>query len=255
MPTGGTAAQTPAMITLAPATLAAFTDYVRRAEDRMEATLGADGPFLWCETNTQRERKIVGGSVEAEMWEGNKAIPIPDGLIHDWVGACFAPKATIEQTLAMVQNYDNHKNIYKPEVVDSRLIERRGNHFQIFLRLLKKKIITVVVDSYHDVYYRQLSPTRWFCRSYTSSIAEVESPNTPKEVILAPDTGYGFMWRLYSYWRFEEKNGGMFLECRAMSLTRDIPTGLGWIIEPIIRKLPRESLINTLAATRKALTS
>lgn len=45
----------------------------------------------------------------------------------------------------------------------------------------------------------------------------------------------------------------MVVECRAISLTRDVPFGLGWAIEPIIQKLPKESLINTLEATRRAL--
>ena len=62
-----------------------------------------------------------------------------------------------------------------------------------------------------------------------------------------------FLWRLYSYWRFQEKQGGVFVECRAISLSRNVPLGLGWMIEPIIQKLPRESLINTLKATRQAL--
>jgi hypothetical protein len=43
------------------------------------------------------------------------------------------------------------------------------------------------------------------------------------------------------------------MECEAVSLTRDIPSGLGWLIEPIIRQLPRESLVNTLRKTREAL--
>ena len=61
--------------------------------------------------------------------------------------------------------------------------------------------------------------------------------------------------RLDSYWRFQEKDGGVYVECRAISLTRDVPKGLGWIIEPIVRKLPKQSLINTLTATRQALLS
>ena len=71
--------------------------------------------------------------------------------------------------------------------------------------------------------------------------------------MLAPDSGYGFLWRLYSYWRFQERDGAVYFECRAISLTRDVPTGLGWIIEPIIRKLPRETLVNTLESTRRGL--
>jgi hypothetical protein len=113
----------------------------------------------------------------------------------------------------------------------------------------------VVLDTDHDVQYSAIEAKRWFCRSYTTRIAEVEEAGTPKERALEPDTGYGFLWRLDSYWKFDEKKGspGVHIECRAISLTRDIPLGLGWIIEPIIRKLPQESLIHTLDNTRGGL--
>ena len=81
----------------------------------------------------------------------------------------------------------------------------------------------------------------------------MENAGKPNEKVAPPDTGYGFLWRLDSYWRFEERDSGVYVETRAISLTRDVPAGLGWIIEPIVRKLPRQSLINTLTATRKAL--
>ena len=189
----------------------------------------------------------------AQFWAGRGPVQVPNGLIHDWIGAALIPNTTIEDTLALIQDYDNHKNIYKPEVIDSRLISHHANDFQIYLRLLKKKIMTVVLDTDHDVHYRPLDRTRWICRSYTTRIAEVENAGNPKERVLPPDTGYGFLWRLYSYWRFQEHDGGVYVECRAISLTRDVPFGLGWVIEPIIQKLPKESLINTLEATRQAL--
>jgi hypothetical protein len=103
------------------------------------------------------------------------------------------------------------------------------------------------------VHYSQINDKRWFCRSYTTRIAEVDDPGTPKEKVEPPDTGYGFLWRLYSYWRFAETGNGVMIECRAISLTRDVPFGMGRIIEPIIKNLPRESLIATLQATRDAL--
>jgi len=81
----------------------------------------------------------------------------------------------------------------------------------------------------------------------------VDDAGTPKEKIYLPDTGYGFLWRLYSYWSFEGRGDGVIVQCRAISLTRDVPLGLGFIIEPIIKNLPRESLVNTLKATREAL--
>jgi hypothetical protein len=105
---------------------------------------------------------------------------VPNGLIHDWIAAAFIPDTTIPDTLALIQDYDNHKNIYKPDVIDSRLVSHHGNDFQIYLRLLKKKIITVILDTDHEVHYRSLSRTRWICRSYTTRIAEVEEAGTRK---------------------------------------------------------------------------
>ncbi len=245
--------QAPVILHLKPATLQAFLAYAHEAEEEMNSTLQPEGRFLWCEQDEKRNRRVLSGSIEAQFWRGTKPLSVPDGLIHDWMGDVFVPGATVAQTLRLVQNYDNYKNVYKPEVLDSKLISHDGNDFKIYLRILKKKVLTVVADTDHDVRYSECGPRRWLCRSYTTRIAEVENAGTPREKVMPADVGYGFMWRLYSYWRFEEKNEGVYLECRAMSLTRDMPFGLGWIIEPIIRKLPQESLIHTLEATRTAL--
>jgi len=246
-------AQVAKHVQLKPETIQAFEKYVQEAEAVMGQTMQPSGPFLWCDTDAKRNEEVRRGTIVTQIWPGRGPAKVPHGLIHDWIGAAFAPGATLQELLVLIQNYDNHKNIYKPEVMDSKLIARRDNDFQIFLRLLKKKIITVVLDTDHDVHYRSLSKSRWECRSYTTRIAEVTDPGTPTEKVLPPDTGYGFLWRLYSYWRFQERDGGVYMECRAISLTRDIPFGLGWAIEPIIQELPRESLTNTLEATRRAL--
>jgi hypothetical protein len=94
---------------------------------------------------------------------------------------------------------------------------------------------------------------RWACYSRTTRISEVEDAGKATEKVLPPDTGYGFLWRLHSYWRFEESENCTYIECRAISLTRDVPSALAWIIEPIVLKLPSESLKTTLEATRRAL--
>ena len=243
------------VVTLKPRTLAAFDDYIRVAEDAMQPSLTGRGAFLWSDLTAVHSKRVRRGEILAQLWFGEWPVKIPNGLIHDWVGAVFAPGVTVEQALGLVQDYNNHKSIYRPEVIDSRLIGRDDNHFSIFLRLLKKKVVTVVLDTDHDVQYSAVEARRWICHSRTTRIAEVENAGTARERVLAADTGYGFLWRLYSYWKFEEKPGGagVHIECRAISLTRDIPLGLGWIIDPIVRKLPQESLIHTLDCTRKAL--
>ena len=234
-------------------TVEAFDAYTHEAEAAMDQTLQAGGPFLWSDSGSERTQQVQAGQVVAQFWAGRAPVQVPNGLIHDWIGAVLIPGKTVEDTLALIQDYGNHKNIYKPEVIASRLISRHDNDFQIYLRLLKKKIITVVLDTDHEVHYRSLDRARWVCRSRTTRIAEVENAGSTKERVLPPDTGYGFLWRLYTYWRFQARDGGVYVECRAISLTRDVPFGLGWAIEPIIQKLPKESLSNTLEATRQAL--
>ena len=248
--------QTANTVHLQPKTLETFAAYIRDAEAAMEPTVEGSGPFLWSEGTPERAQRVRAGQVMAQFWSGRRPVKVPSGLIHDWIGAAFIPAVNLEKTLALIQDYDRHQDIYRPEVIASKLISHRGDDFQIYMRLLKKKIITVVLDTDHDVHYRSLDPSRSLCRSYTTRIAEVEDAGTPKEKVLPPDTGYGFLWRLYSYWRFQEQEGqegGVSVECRAISLTRDVPLGLGWMIEPIIQKLPKESLIHTLEATRRAL--
>jgi hypothetical protein len=247
-------AQTAGPVQLKQQTTDTFEAYIHEAEAKMTPGLEGTEPFLWADLIPERAQQVRKGHVVAQLWTDKGLIRVPDGLIHDWVGAAWIPRTTVKETLSLVQDYDNHKRVYKPDVIDSKLLSRQGDDFKIYLRLLKKKIITVVLDTHHDVHYSPLGPTRWFCRSSTSSISEVDNAGKPNEKVSPPDTGYGFLWRLDSYWRFEERDGGVYVEVRAISLTRDVPTGLKWAIEPIIRKLPRQSLISTLTATRQALT-
>jgi hypothetical protein len=248
-----TLAENAKTVQLKPRTLEAFDAYIREAEMAMGETLHGSASFLWSDSNGERAQQVRNGHIVAQFWSGRGPVKLPNGLIHDWIAAAFVPGSTVEDILALIQNYDNHKNIYKPEVIASKLIARHGNHFQIYLRLLKKKILTVVLDTYHDVNYRALDGARWVCRSCTTRIAEVENAGSREERVLPPDTGHGFLWRLHSCWRFQPRDGGVVVECRAISLTRDVPFGLGWVIEPIIQELPKESLINTLEATQRAL--
>ena len=232
-------------------TLLAYTTHIAAAEAAVEARLRGEAQFP--DGSAERIAQLRKGAVIVELCSGKRPLQVPDGLIHDWIGVICIPGSTVEKTLALLQNYDNHKNIYQPEVIASKLIGRQENDFQIYLRLRKKKIITVILDTEHEVHYQSVNSMRWACCSRTTRISEVEDAGKSTEKVRPPDTGHGFLWRLNSYWRFEEGEDCTYVECRAISLTRDVPSALAWIIEPIILKLPRESLKATLEATRRAL--
>ncbi len=234
-------------------TLAAYAEYICKAEiDHARCLQAAETSFLWSDSCPESAAAVRNGQTIAQRWAGDHPVHVPNGLIHDWIGATSIAGATIENTLALVQNYDDHKRIYHPQVIDSKLVSRSGNIFEVYLRLLKKKIITVVLDTYHHVEYAPLTVTRWWCRSHTTRICEIEDAGKSTEASLAPDTGHGFLWRMTSFWRFEQQESRVCVECRAISLTRDVPKWLGWAIEPILTTLPMESLIATLEATRRS---
>jgi hypothetical protein len=233
---------------LKPQTVEAFDRYIRQTEQRLDARTG----FLWADESADRARRVRQGQIAVEPFGPRPDMEVPGGLVHDWVGSVFIPGATLEKSLAVMQDYD-HKEAYRPEVMSSKLLVRNGNDFRVYMRLLKKKVITVVLDTEHDVHYSQVGPGKWRSISRTTKVSEVERAGKPDEHALAPGTGQGFLWKLTTFWRFEERDGGTWVECEAVSLTRDVPAGLGWLIKPIIRDLPKESLENTLRETREAL--
>ncbi len=232
---------------LKPRTVEAFDRYIQGVEARLASRMPPNG-FLWADQDPARLKAVRAGQIAIQPLVGQGDTDVPDGLIHDWAASVFVPNVTLERTLRAVQDYNSNKLTHKPEVLDSKLLFRNGNDFRIYLRLMKKKVITVVLNTEHEVHYTPVDLTRWYSRSYSTRIAEVDGDRE-----LPPGQGHGFLWRLNSYWRFQERDGGVYVECQAVSLTRDVPTGLGWLIEPIVRKLPRESLENTLRSTRNAI--
>lgn len=179
--------------------------------------------------------------------------PLTSGLVHDWVGAVYVPKAKAADAVAVLQDVDHYKDFYAPDVISSRLIRKNDGRLVAALRVVKRKVITVVLDTDYDVEYRDKGNGRVEVWSRSTRIAEVEHPGTVKEYVRPPDTGYGFLWRLNSYWYIEERDGGVYMECRAISLTRDIPLGVAWAVKPMVTSLPRESLMATLEGTREAV--
>jgi hypothetical protein len=239
---------------LKPDTAQAFDRYVRAAETRIDGRLHGRN-FLWADESPARLKAVRDGQVVTEPVVARGDVAVKDGLVHDWIAAVFVPGATLERALASVQDYDRDKVTHRPEVIDSKLLSRDGDRFHIYLRLMKKKVLTVVLNTEHDVQYFPIEGRRCHSRSYSTRIAEVADPGKKDERELPAGNDHGFLWRLYSYWRFEERDGGVYIECEAISLTRDVPTGLGWLIEPIVRQLPAESLVNTLRSTRNAMQS
>lgn len=242
-------------------TVKAFEQYVRSSEARMSQELAARNKFLRIDALPEPGRseayaRLRQGQVITERLSGDasqEAHSVPGGLIHDWIGIAFIPGASLPQVLALLQDYDHDATYYRPEVLQAKLLERSGDDFRVFLRLKRVRVVTVVFDTEYDVRYTRLDAAHAWSRSYSTRIAEVDDAETPREHDRPAGDDRGFLWRLYTYWRFFEADGGAYVQCNAISLTRDIPPGLGWLVRPFIEDIPVESLRFTLSATRAAL--
>jgi hypothetical protein len=246
---------------LQPQTAKAYDRYIELTGAQVTAELAQSGPYLWVERlpPTQRataEEQLRNGQLAIERLEtldSGKPIPTPGGMIHHWVGTVFVPGATLAQTLSFMQDYDHKVEYFKPDIVRSKILRHEGDDYFVLLRFYKKKIITTVIDTDQEVHYHVVDSTHAYSRSRTTRVQEVDNAGKSDEMLEAEGHDRGFMWRMNTYWRFEEKDGGTYVECQAISLTRDIPTGLGWMVGSFVTSVPRESLTFTLTTARAAL--
>ena len=239
---------------LKPATVTAFERYQRAAELAIAGDVSASGVFL--RVNSDADERLRRGEVVVERLratDGGKPIDIPGGMVHHWVGTAFIPGARLDQAVALLQAYDRHAEIYKPSVARSAVLERDGDRFRIFLRMFMKKVIAVTVNTESTAQFDRHGTDRVSSSIRSTRIAEVDNAGEPGEREKPVGRDGGYLWRLNTYWRFLERGGGTYVECESITLTRDIPMGLGWIVGPFVTSIPRDTLTFTLETTRRAL--
>ena len=238
----------------------AFDKYVSATESRINSELRPGGVFLYVDglpdDARQRSRdRLMKGDVLVEQRKTTSpgsSSDVPDGMVHHWIGIIFIPGVKLPQVLSLVQDYDRRAEIYKPDVIASHLISHQGDDYRFFMRLYQKRFTTVVFNTEYITHWGQAGPRKAYSNSISSRIAEVKDADHPDGEEWPVGQGRGYLWRLNTYWRFEEKDNGVYMQCEALSLTRDIPFGLGWLLKPLVTKIPRESLNRALGQTRTA---
>jgi hypothetical protein len=219
------------------------------------------GPFLFIDAlpgNARNEsyQKLRNGEILIERRQTKSpgiSTDVPDGMVHHWIGLIFIPGVTLDQSLPILKDYDHRVDLYKPDVSASHLLWHEGDDYKMFLRLYQKRFTTAIFNTEYAVHWGAVEPNKVFSDSISTRIGEVKDANHPDGEEWPVGQGRGYLWRLNSYWRFEQKDGGVYLQCEALSLTRDIPFGLGWLLRPLVTSIPRESLNRVLGRTRSAI--
>ena len=241
-------------------TLAAYERYRTLTDARMDGDRQA-GHFLYfhrfpADRRAEIDAQLRRGEFYLEQLrtlDGEKKIAVPAGLIHHWLGAAFIPAATLAQTKAVLEDYENQKTSYYPDVRKSRLVSQNDNTREVFLQFYSKTIVTAVFNVNFTSTSTDYSLTQTQVRACSTRVADVEGFGTPQEHELAPADSRGYLWQLCTWWRIEERSGGTYIQVEAIELSRTVPFVFAWLVNPIIRDVPRTFLSHLLAATRKAV--
>jgi len=241
-------------------TVSAFDKYVAATERRMSAEVQPGGNFLYMDRLPAPDmagayQRLKSGEILVEtMRTPGFEKDVPNGMIHHWVGVIFIPGATLAKTLPVVKDYDHRAQLYAPEVIAAHIVSRQGDDYKIFMRLYQKRFTTVVFNTDYDVHWGKVDDTKIYSNSISTRVAEVKDAGHPDGAELPVGTGNGYLWRLNTYWHFQEKDGGVYVQCEALSLSRDIPYGLAWLLRPLVTKVPKQSLERALGRTREVVT-
>ena len=241
---------------LEPATLKAWEEYIDSANLRMEKRLKHDQAFLWVDEAPARLARVRAGEIVVSPISPQIPKKVPSGLIHDWVAAVYIPGVTLKDVLAVLSDYPSYKEIYKPTVVESKATGTNGAEDRFSLVLMSKSFfLKTALDADYESCYVRIDERRGYSVSQTTRIQEIEEYGAPGEHALRPGEGHGIIWRLFGITRYVERDGGVYIELEAIGLSRDIPSSLRWVVEPIIRRVSRASLLTTLQQTENAVRS
>ena len=241
---------------LKPETLSAWDRYVQSADAAMQARLRPGNPFLWVDEAPDRRQQLRAGEILVTGIGEHNPKKVSAGLIHHWIGAAFFPNARLDEVLAVVRDYTHYKDYYNPTVVDSRSIRQTPGEDRFSVVLMNKAVfLKTALESEYESSYAQAGSRKWYSLTTAVRVQEVEDYGQAGERKLPSDERSGYVWRVHSITRYEEADGGVYVEMEAMALSRDIPAAVRWLVDPIVRRVSKGTMVTSLRQTLGAVSS
>ena len=246
---------------LQPQTVKAWQSCVEMAERRIGKELSSQKGFLALDfqdsAESSKERQsVLSGKIPIKQMpignEDNPGIHVPDGMVHHWRGSVFIPGVPLDFVFSRVTN-PSKEDTRQEDVLDSRVLESTPGQLKLYLKLQRSKIVTVIYNTEHLVRYQRHGEAQAFSSSIATKISEIERLNGSTEREKPEGHDQGFLWRMNSYWRYQQVPGGVMVECESMTLSRSIPSFLEFMLRPIINKVARESMHRTLQSMKERI--
>jgi hypothetical protein len=222
---------------------AGFDRYVNGMVARIWQEHSAAATFL-AGIDPERDARLRQGEVIVERLTPPGGDALPGALLHDWRGTAFVPGATVAEFEKMLRDFGAYSGNFSPQVLEAKLIAGQGEQFQMEMRVRQRHVIAVTLDGTYDVRFGRLDAEQGWSTSHSTRIEEIGADGQP----LSVEAEHGFLWRLDTWWSYEQRDGGLYVQIETVSLSRSIPEGLGWIVGPFVENVPRESLEFTLRA-------
>jgi hypothetical protein len=238
-----------------PAAISAFNSYSTAVELRLAQQHRSPNAFLAPAASDPKseETRLRQGELTIERLTPSTGADFSGALLHHWRGTAFAPGAKAADFERLMRDFNSYPRHFSPQVLRAKVLRQEEDRAQVWMRVRQRHVITVVMDTTYDIAFGQLDAQHGFSISRSTRITEIDSVGAGAERPLSANEEHGFLWRLNTYWSYEERSGGLYLQIEAVSLTRSIPRGLGWVMRPYVESIPRESLEFTLRSECSAL--
>jgi hypothetical protein len=235
-------------------TVAAWDSYLRTADANLQKRIRPGGKFLWTFENADRAAKVRKGEIVVAPAPGPNPRKVPGGLIHHWIGAVFLPGVTMDEFQEVTRDYDHYKDYYRPSVVESRAIAYHGSEDYFSMVLLNKTLFfkNALQADYHTSRIR-VDDCRIYSISRTTRVQGIEDYGQRGEHLIPEGDAASYLWKLYTVTRLQQEPTGVHYELEVMALSRDIPRGMHFLAEPIVRRVSRDSLVTSLQKTEEAV--
>jgi len=225
----------------APAAVSAFNAYVNTVESRLAEQHHAQTTFLTpLASASETETRLRRGDLIIDKLSPSTPPVMPGAMLHHWRGTAFVAGATAADFLRVTRNFSAYPKFFAPQILQAKVIAQQGDRLQASMRVRQHHIITVVYDIASDIAYGRLDLQHQFSIAHSTKISEIDAPGAAKEHALSSNEEHGYLWRLNTYWSFEQRDGGLYMQIESVSLSRSIPTALAWVIGPFVESVPRE---------------
>jgi hypothetical protein len=205
------------------------------------------------ESRPERDRARSGrGTVQPGSGDG--ILSRPDSLIHHWRGETFLANVTLDRAISVSQAYADYPRIFKPIRAATVLPSTAPDAFHVLFRMKASGGgLSATLDVRSRIQWVRVDERRAYVVSVAEEVREVANAGKPNERLLPEGHDSGYLWRAATMTRFVADAGGLWMVMETVGLSRPFPPVVGWLIEPIARRVGRGSVEDSMKEFAQAL--